>query len=204
MTQIAQLNGYSFRETWSEEFTEVQVNQRQRTDIWESLLDAEMREAFWSSEAQRYSSQDRALTIWTAVLSSATVVALFTSYPPSGKLLAIAASVLSIVHATIFNRTRVKQISSLATAYKELAIELKLLWSEVQSGKADDTRLWKEYEGLVRREKKIDESPFKINEKRKKAAQQEVFRARGLKHVSRGTPVPTTSAKANTTAAPNP
>lgn len=161
------------------------MNEAQRTEVWQSLLDNEMRDEYWSSEAQRYSSQDRTLTIATAFLSSATMLALFTPYPPIGKLLAIAASFLSVVHATIFNKVRIKQISSLASAYGELAIELRLLWTSIQTEQDEDSKLWSKYEDLVRKEKKIDESAFKVNGKRKEAAQETVFRARGLNHVTR-------------------
>jgi hypothetical protein len=153
-----------------------------------------MNEVYWSCEAQRYGSRDRSLTVATAVLSSATVVALFSPFPPVGKVLAILASILSLVHATTFSKARVKQISGLASSYKELAIEFKLLWGQAQSTKAEDVKHWKEYEVLARREKKIDESAFHINNKRMKSAQAQVRRARGLEDESRPSRTTTTTA----------
>jgi hypothetical protein len=62
-----------------------------------------------------------------------------------------------------------------------MAIDFKLLWIQVQSSQLDDAKHWKEYEALARRDKKIDESAFNINKKRRKSAEAQVRRARGLK-----------------------
>src|SRR3974377_132047 len=112
-----------------------------------------MYEIYWSCEAQRYSAQDRNMTVVVAAMSSATFLALLSPFPFAAKILAVMASVISIVHATVFNKVRVKQISALVASYKELAIELKLLWSQVQSDRENDAKRWKEYETLERRKK---------------------------------------------------
>jgi len=165
------------------------------------MLDAEMNDIYWGCEAQRYGSQDRTLTIAAAAISSATAITLFSPYPAAGKALALLASALSVVHATVFNKVRVKQIASLASNYKELAIELRLLWCQVQINATDDVKRWQEYETFPRREKKIDESAFSINRKRMRSAQQQVRRARGLENESRQSedPATTTTAAAATT-----
>lgn len=160
-----------------------------------------MYDRYWSSEAQRHSSLDRYFAVGTAILTSGTALALFSSYPNASKVIAFSASVVSIIHATIFNRTRVKQVSSLAAKWRELAIELKLLWSQVRSKSSDHFRLWKEYESLSRREKQIDDSAFKVNRSRMKLAQDQVFQARGL-HYEHQRPQDAAATSTATTTAP--
>lgn len=57
-----------------------------KTDLGESLLDAEMNVVYWSDEAQRYSNNERTLIVAVAVLSSSSALALFASYAVLGNL----------------------------------------------------------------------------------------------------------------------
>lgn len=176
------------------------MNSQQRADIWNSLLDAEMYERYWTSEAQRYSFQDRIMAIAVAVLTSGTAAALYSTYPVAAKVIAFFASGMSIIHATVFNRMRVKQVSSLALRWKELAIELKLLWAQVTCKSSDKLRLWNQYVELSHREKQIDDSAFTVNRKRMAVAQDQVNQARGLKYEPKRPQVTPTAA--TPTAAP--
>lgn len=183
------------------------MNSQQRADIWNSLLDAEMYERYWTSEAQRYSAQDRVMAIVAAVLTSGTAAALYSTYPVGAKCIAFLASGVSITHATVFNRMRVKQVSTLALRWKELAIELKLLWAEVTCKSSDKSRLWNKYVQLSGREKQIDDSAFTVNVKRMSVAQDRVNQARGLKYESarpQVTATTPTTATATATANTNP
>lgn len=174
------------------------MNAQQRVDIWQSMLDAEMYEFYWTCEAQRYGTWDRSFTIASALLSSSTVVALFSALPEVGKAFAVLATVASVVHATVFSRTRVKQIAMLAEKWKELAIELKLLWSQVEGDRQNRAKHWKLYETLARKEKQFDVSAFPVNTRRMDKAQEHVFRYRGLTHEPKRQEDATTTATAAT------
>jgi hypothetical protein len=183
------------------------VNSQKRTDIWESLLDAEMNEIYWSDEAQRYGSRDRWLAATAAIVSSGTVLALFASFPMVGKGMGTVASIVTIIHATFYHTGRLKQVASLAARWKEIAIEYRFLWSNTKGKEVAESKICNDYEAISRREKSIDESAFKAHQRRLKQAQEQVFISRGLKHErqgSKGTTAATTATTAttNTTATP--
>ena len=155
-----------------------------RTEIWNSTLDAEMNEIYWSDEAQRYGAADRVLKVLIALLSSGTTLALFaalSSHPNLGKALALVVTALSLVHSNFFSTNRLKLVTALAARWKEIAIEYRLLWAELEDAETITSRAWKEYEVVCRREKQIDESAFRINPKRLSRAQAQVIITRKLK-----------------------
>ncbi len=118
-----------------------------------------------------------------------------------GKILASAASIVSIVHATFYHTGRLKQVASLAARWKEIAIEYRLLWSNTKGKDAAETKICSDYEAISRREKSIDESAFKAHQGRLKQAQDQVFISRGLKHErqgSKGTTAAATTAATTT------
>ncbi len=157
---------------------------QKRTEMWNSMLDAEMNEVYWHCEAHRYGTFDRIFAVVAAILSSSTVVALFSGVSASpilSKCAAVLAGAVTIFHAKFFHSGRLKQLTTIATRWKEMAIEYKLLWSELEDNDEVDTRTWKEFETISRREKNIDESTFRIHGRRLKEAQAKVFAARGLK-----------------------
>jgi hypothetical protein len=153
--------------------------------MWNALLDAEMNELYWHREAQRYGTQDRAIAVTAAILSSGTAVTLFSglsTYPLIGKIAACLAGAVAIFHAKFYHSGRLKQLTTIATRWKEMAIDYQLLWSELDEGCDVGEKAWKEYEAISRREKAIDESTFKIHNGRLKQAQARIYEARGLKH----------------------
>jgi hypothetical protein len=152
--------------------------------MWEAMLDAEMNEIYWHREAHRYGAQDKVVAVAAAILSSGTAVALFgglSAYPVISKVAACLAGAVTIFHAKFFHSGRVKQLTTIATRWKDMAIDYKLLWSELEDGGEVDARSWKEFETISRREKSIDESTFRIHKGRLKAAHAQVYEARGLK-----------------------
>jgi hypothetical protein len=161
---------------------------QKRIDMWNALLDAEMNEVYWHREAQRYTTQDRFIAVAAAILSSSTVVALFSGVSASpiiSRAVACLAGAVAISHAKFFHSARLKQLTTIATRWKEMAIEYQLLWSELDSNCEVDAKTWREYEAISRREKNIDESAFKIHDGRLKEAQARIYEARGLKDEQR-------------------
>jgi len=158
------------------------VNSQAKEDLWNALLDAEMIEIYWSHEAQRHGSRDRIFAATAAIVSSGTVLALFASYPNVGKAVALLSSIVSIIHATFFHTGRLKQASSLAARWRELAIEYRFLWSSFKNKDLAESKIWTSFQTISRREKSIDESAFKVNQGRLRMAQEQVLIARGLKH----------------------
>jgi hypothetical protein len=151
--------------------------------MWEALLDAEMNEVYWHREAHRYGAQDRFVAVTAAILSSGTAVALFSGIsetPILSKAVACLAGAVSIFHAKFFHSGRMKQLTTIATRWKEMAIDYNLLWSELEDGVEVDAKSWKEFEVISRREKSIDESTFTIHDGRLREAQAKICDARGL------------------------
>lgn len=148
------------------------------------MLDAEMNEIYWSDEAQRYGGRDRLLKILIALLSSGTTVTLFaalSSHPNAAKALALLVTALSLIHTNLFSTNRLKLVTSLAARWKEISIEYRLLWAELDDDEEVLPKTWKEFEAVCRREKQIDESAFRINKKRLSEASSQVLMRRGLK-----------------------
>ncbi len=175
------------------------MNSQMRTDIWESLLDAEMNEIYWNGEAQRYGSRDRFFAATAVIVSSGTVLALFASSPMVGKILASVASIVSIVHATFYHTGRLKQVASLAARWKEMAIEYRSLWSNTKGKDVAESKICADCEAISRREKSIDESAFKAHQGRLKQAQEQVFISRRLNHERQGSKSTVTTTTASAT-----
>lgn len=154
-----------------------------RTEMWNSMLDAEMNEIYWSGEAQRHGAADRVLKVFIALSSSGTAIALFAALSLDqklGKALALVASALSLVHSIFFSTNRLKLVTALAARWKEIAIEYRLLWAELESAETIPLKAWRKYEVVCQREKQIDESAFRINPKRLSNAQDQVIMTRNL------------------------
>jgi len=150
------------------------------------MLDAEMHEVYWGCEAQRYGARDRILAATVAIVSSGTAVALFTPYPYVAKFVASFASAISIIHATYYHTGRLKQVSTLAARWKEIAVDYRLLWTSLKFKKEDEATIWRDFERISNREMNIDESAFHVSERRKQWAQDQVCKSRGLKHERQG------------------
>lgn len=147
------------------------------------MLDAEMNDVYWHREAQRYGTQDRIVAVIAAILSSGTAVTLFSglsAFPLISKCAACLAGAVAIIHAKFYHSGRMKQLTTIATRWKEMAIDYKLLWSELEDEGEIDAKCWKEFEAISRREKSIDESTFTIHNRRLKAAQCQIYEARGF------------------------
>lgn len=154
-----------------------------QTEIWNSMLDAEMNEIYWTEEAQRHGSQDRGLKVLIALLSSGTTVALFvalSTHPGIGKATALLATGASLVHSTFFSTNRLKLVTGLAARWKEIAIEYRLIWAALEDESTVSAKVWKEFESVCRREKQIDESAFSVHKKRLLRAQTLVEERRNL------------------------
>ena len=142
------------------------MSSQRRIDVWNALLDAEMNELYWHGEAKRYSTQDRWVSLAAAVLSSGTAETLvsgLSAYPAIGKAIACVASVVTIFHANFFHSGRLKQLTTIAARWKDMAIDYRLLWGELEDEEQVDNKQWKTYETFSRLEKQIDESTFPVN-----------------------------------------
>lgn len=159
------------------------MSSQQREDIWKSMLEAEANDCAWSDEAKRYGSFARQLSIWTSILSSGTLLALITVpkwHSIAGTVLAAISAIVSIIHTAQYSPVRLKQIATLAGEWKALAIDYRLLWSEVHGEETPSAQQWNKYQSLCREEKKIDESGFRLSTEKMRAAQNTIKRRRGL------------------------
>jgi hypothetical protein len=159
------------------------MSSQQREDIWRGMLEAEANDCFWNDEAKRYGAHARYLSIGTSIFSSGAVIALLTVpawHSMSGKILAAITSIVSIIHTSLYSPTRLKQLGTIAGTWKKMAIDYRLLWSEVESKYAPDAKQWRTFETLCKQEKEIDESGFTVDTERFRAAQNQVKRRRGF------------------------
>jgi hypothetical protein len=90
------------------------------------------------------------------------------------------AGAISIIHATLFQTNRLKELTAMAGKWTVIATDFGLLWNEAEDKADVDLKQWTEFEALTRRAAKIDNAAFSVSKRRLEAAQREVMKKRGL------------------------
>jgi hypothetical protein len=152
-----------------------------RTELWNSMLDAEMNVCYWQIICERLSGRDRNIKFFVFLTSSGTAIAAWTiwaSHPELWKVITGISGIAAIYHNFFFSSERLRKSVALVAAWKEFAINYRLLW-------ADDpdivtTKLWEDFQDTKKREAHVDESLFKKDEKLLLKSYADVKKARGL------------------------
>lgn len=150
--------------------------------LWDSLLDAEMNVRYWTEVSGKMVQHDRLVRFVIALTSSGTAVAAWTitkDHPSVWKAVTGFSSILAIYHSFFYASDRIKKSGAILTSWKDVEVGFGLLWEEDRTLTAP--KLWKEYENLKERTKKIDEIGFTRDPSLVLRSQQAVRRARGLK-----------------------
>lgn len=151
-----------------------------RAALWNATLDAEMNVCYWTLVRNRAITWDRRLRMIIALTSGTAVASLsiWTRLPHAWQFIALLTFVATVIQTHYFSSETLRDISGLVATWRELAIDYDLLWEKFDDLSAVDS--WKEYETTKRRERSIDESGFKVDDKLREEAYQQVLRKRGL------------------------
>jgi hypothetical protein len=100
------------------------------TDLWNSLLDAEMNVRYWSAMCHRYSRYDTCSRIFLAFTSSSTVAGwgFWSNWPVVWKSLSGVSAIVAIVLTVVDLPKKVSRMSVLVARWKQSQIDYELLW----------------------------------------------------------------------------
>ena len=115
----------------------------EQTSLWEGLIGAETRSAYFANLVQRLRVRQRWLTVGSLVLSSGAAIALLTSALPNygwvKGLLALASAVLSAISLVSSNEKNAIEAADLSYRWQTLAISYQELWSNMYAEDAPQT-----------------------------------------------------------------
>lgn len=104
-----------------------------RDEIWRSMLDAEMNAKYWTALVQKYSTRDRTLKTFLAVMASGTVAGwgIWLAIPTLWKSLSAVSAVLAIIQPILNYQKSIGQMAVIAGKWAELRLEYAELWRQV-------------------------------------------------------------------------
>lgn len=127
-----------------------------RTTIWNSMLDAEMNERYWSKLSKRYYQKEKWTKIFLACMASGTVASW--GFWSEGKLLWKFLSALSAIIAIalpILNWPKsIQNMNVLTEKWLLIKIDYELLWLDVKKGMKDkdEAKIRKELKSIMAKE----------------------------------------------------
>nr|VFK26497.1 MAG: hypothetical protein BECKMB1821I_GA0114274_100116 [Candidatus Kentron sp. MB]VFK74567.1 MAG: hypothetical protein BECKMB1821H_GA0114242_100658 [Candidatus Kentron sp. MB] len=158
------------------------MNQKTKTAIWRSMLDADMSAKYWKYLAHRYMAWERGLQIGLAVLATGAVFVWFNleEMEELWKFLSSASAIVAIALPYLDYRRKIDEMSILAGAWDRLRMDYENLWIGI--GKDPDTPFEETYRKLRETATMLQEKEVGLPHKKAllKTCQSEVKKARGL------------------------
>ncbi|HUN53996.1 MAG TPA: hypothetical protein VMU29_02450 [Smithella sp.] len=157
-----------------------------RKIIWDSMLDAEMNERYWSKLSNRYYNREQKTKIFLAIMTSGTVASwsFWSTYEVLWKLLS-AASALIAIALPILNWPKIIQSMNVLTEkWSLITNDYELLWLDVKKGvkEKDESRIKKELKNLMIKECTLSQKEVNLPDDPKllKKCMNEVKKSRGI------------------------
>jgi hypothetical protein len=156
-----------------------------RTNIWESLLDAEMNVKYWGHVARRFVVREKGLKVILALTTSSVLLSLplWQRFPSGPILMAIVNAGLAVSLPILNYSERIETMANLRGGWSQLSVEFDRLWQRAKKTKSNSNddfenefRLLKERTVQLNvMETRLPSDPALVRK-----CQQEVRRARGL------------------------
>lgn len=148
--------------------------------IWESMLDADMNERYWTYISRKYFSRDRFIKIFLAIMTSGVVASwnFWADIHIIWKILSAIAALTAIVSPIMKLEKSIENLSTIKGKWKEVLGDYEILWLSRKHKKENE--LIAEYGKIKEKEDKIDELNFPINKKYLLKMQDEVIKSRGI------------------------
>lgn len=157
-----------------------------RKIIWDSMLDAEMNERYWSKLSNRYYKKEQRTKIFLAIMASGTVASwsFWSTYEILWKLLS-AASALVAIALPILNWPKIIQSMNVLTEkWALITSDYELLWLDVKKGikEKDEIRIKKELKNLMTKESTLSQKEANLPDDPKllQKCMNEVKKSRGI------------------------
>ena len=148
--------------------------------IWESMLDADMNERYWTWLSRNYFKQDRYLKIFLAVMTSGVVASwnLWADIQIIWKVWSAIAALTAIISPIMKLEKSIEHLSTTKGKWKKALGEYEILWLSRNNKKEDE--LFAEYGKIKEKEDEIDEHNFPVKKKIILKMQDEVLKSRGI------------------------
>jgi hypothetical protein len=156
-----------------------------RTNIWESLLDAEMNVKYWGYLAKRFMFREKVSKVVLALTTSSVLLSLslWQRFPLGPIILGVANTVLAISLPTLNYSERIQTMATLRGSWSQLSVEFDRLWQRAENiDSSSKDEFENEFRLLKERTVQISVIETRLPNDRElvRRCQQEVRRARGL------------------------
>ena len=148
--------------------------------IWESMLDADMNERYWTCLSRNYFKRDRYIKIFLAVMTSGVVASwnFWADIQIIWKVLSAIAALTAIISPIMKLEKSVENLSAIKGKWKKVLSGYEILWLSRNDKKEDE--LIAEYGKIKEKEDEIDEQNFPVKKKLILKIQDEVLKSRGI------------------------
>jgi hypothetical protein len=154
-----------------------------RKTIWDSMLDADMNQRYWSHLSRRYYVRDQYSKIFLALMSSGTVASwgFWSDFAIIWKVLSAASALLAIALPLLNWPRHISSMVSLKQKWTEIKADYELLWLVLEKGKKD-SEVGKELKRIKQLETKVSqqETNLPCDKKLIYQCRDEVLKSRGL------------------------
>lgn len=155
-----------------------------RNAIWDSMLDADLNERYWSKLCRRYYAREKWAKIFLALMASGTVATwkFWGEYELIWKILSSSSALLAIA-LPIFNWPKmIENMVYLSEKWCLLKNDYELLWIEVKKGVPNEIKCSKEFKKIKTKESVLSQKEANLPEDKKLLSKcfQEVKCSRGL------------------------
>ena len=154
-----------------------------RKVIWDSMLDADMNQRYWSYLSRRYYVRDLYSKIFLAMMSSGTVASwgLWSQFPFIWKALSSISALLAIALPLINWPKQISTMVGLKQKWTEIKSEYELLWLTFEKGKKD-AAIEKDLKNIKQKETTVSqqESNLPCDKKLLYQCRDDVLQSRGI------------------------
>lgn len=147
--------------------------------LWESMLDADMNERYWTYLSRKYYKTDRNIKIFLAIMTSGVVASwnLWANFQIAWKVLSGIAALTAIISPILKYERSIETLATIKGKWKKVLADYEILWL---SRDRNDIEKIKEYEKIKEKECEIDEQNLPIDKRVLARIQDEVLKSRGL------------------------
>lgn len=157
-----------------------------RSEVWNSMLDADMNARYWGLLARRYSHRELGVKLFLALTASSTVAAwqFWSQLTVLWKLMSGLAALAAIVLPILNYPRLIRKTSDLAGRWLQVQADYEILWATIDNTSVH--QLSKRFSDLKRREAHVkrDEQTLPERQALLRACQKAIIQSRRLPRAS--------------------
>lgn len=157
-----------------------------RNYIWNSMLDAEMNERYWSKLSKRYYKREKWTKIFLASMASGTVASwhFWSEYVLLWKLLSASSAIVAIALPILNWPKSIQNMNILTEKWSLIKSDYELLWIDVKKSikDKDEVKIKKEIKILIAKENTLSQKEVNLpyDPKLLQKCMSEVKKSRGI------------------------